>query len=686
MAISKNRGPLLTSKYRGSVDNFPREFLAFIGLDVYSQEVPVDIDIDPITGFLVESKLVQERDNERKKTNTFLTETPGGELESEVRLDNGLIGTRIRSLVPVGTDLETDRLTYSADQNNLGNGWLDQTIIEAPKLFSDQSFSRSRPDVTPSDFGALLTTRETEETFFGLAEDPELEPGDIKVSDKQIDVFKHRLSRSAIDVLELPITNINKGTNQFKQVETITRILELDTETPEEPTSTKDVSFTKLGDGTALEVRTEVPVIFEHLTSSINVLNFIPPEFRGLIPDFEVSHVAEGQVVNPPSLSGTEIYRQEEQVDKFNKRVTIRNLGSPTLPITYSNPRIGGEQYGGEIMKLVLTLDDSALSVETGLGVISSETKTLSPSLFLRITEKWNTATAWPILSSDRYNEETQTHDTIETQVVAPTYNPADGTGFIEELEAIDQWRSRRIKTVSTPTATSEATAIVTERWAPFQFPGWLTSTGIGYYVRRTRAELCRQIIKTWFVNSATKPTVAVNEIIMDNPIINSLNDVTRIEYAGECLHDDYSLGSLFFPATTPTATEYVYGEVIGYELLNLITLYNPGTGYGIGDVLTITGDGHSTVVTVTSVGTAGSVLTYTPLVGAFDWPLGLNGPYTATGGSGTDAAFYVTGYNSPIYDDTNKWIGKSKVVAATVTQTKIKNQWKIQTVNIVMR
>jgi hypothetical protein len=91
MAISKNRGPKLTTKIRGGKDDFPKEFLALVGLDIISQKVPLDISPSPIAGLLIESRLEQELTDERRLVDTFLTELPTTSLDSEIMLPSGLV-------------------------------------------------------------------------------------------------------------------------------------------------------------------------------------------------------------------------------------------------------------------------------------------------------------------------------------------------------------------------------------------------------------------------------------------------------------------------------------------------------------------------------------------------------------------------------------------------------------------
>src|SRR2546421_2943038 len=125
MGIKKNPGPKLRTKIRGSVDDFPKEFLALVGLDTVTQENPPDIDPSPIVGLLVESRCVQERTDEWKKTDTSLTDDPSKfPLVSRIKLPDGQVGLRTRTLVKDGTTLPTlTALFQDADQHNLGNGF-----------------------------------------------------------------------------------------------------------------------------------------------------------------------------------------------------------------------------------------------------------------------------------------------------------------------------------------------------------------------------------------------------------------------------------------------------------------------------------------------------------------------------------------------------------------------------------
>lgn len=344
MSSAKNQGPLITSKYRGGVDDFPREFLALIGIDVLWRHVPTDVDTDPISGLLIESKIEQERTNERKKTNTFFTEFPDDVLLSGVKLDSGLVGERTRRLVTDPTALVVDGLTESADQHNLGNGWLDQTIVEAPSLFKHRIYKRERGIVTPEDFRATVQTLGYTETEDGPASDPgSLPAGYISVTDEEVDVFHHRLDSQYFPLGSLPQTNHNYETNQFKQLVDIFRTLELDSVSPASPTALQDVQWTKLGDGTAIQVRKVIDEVFAHESFNRTRRSVTPEDFIALLQEVTTATTLEGTASEPDPLDLGELERSQEQLDLYTYRDTLREVDTLSLPQTIVN--LGTNQF-----------------------------------------------------------------------------------------------------------------------------------------------------------------------------------------------------------------------------------------------------------------------------------------------------------------------------------------------------
>jgi len=710
MPISKNKGPLLVSKVRGGVDLFPKEFQAQSDLDIFEQDVPLDIEPDiifeAVNGFskLAESSIIQTQTNERKKINKFFTVFPFEPLDSQVKLESGLIGDQTVSIVPDPTDLVIDGNTESASQRNLGNGWLEQTKVESPSLFGHEVFGRERSIVTPDDFRALLTTSSFSETQDGNATDPLLAPGQISVNDEQLDVFHHRLSTRTIDLLHLPKSFVNSRTNQFKQVETVTRILEDDDTIPAMPTATLDVEFTNLGDGSALEIQTEVDVFPNTVARThVSVLDAIPSEIRSVIKLHDHEETVEGFIDDPPVLLSGEISRTESQVTEFTKRIQTSSLDPFDLGVPIINLETTS-QYGGGEVAVVITIDITPMEVDQGLMVLDSNVRTLvKDALFLR-TSRFMEGSEYATLVSDTFEEETQGRTTKETQIVAPTYVPALG----EDKIAIDKWKSQRILiTKALNGHVSKDTAQIAYRFSPYPFPGTLDYNRLITFqhkegFRKASAILVKHTIRTWWVTGPTIPTagdqdigsfdVDAKEIITDTvnvPIFRE-NDATGAETYTEVLHDDITntLGA-FYPATTPSFTKYYLGVDSGSGgTFGVPAMTANGTGYSVGDILHAGGHNFK----VYSVGLAGPG----EILAIFPDPLPPNrvffvsatnlGNLGLMGGSGTGATAVITevSYHNPIAG--TQWVGTEKPISAQISHTDRPNLWKVVTESVVMR
>lgn len=94
------------------------------------------MDVTTLTSTLIESKVVQTRTDERKKTDTSIEDPSAITLVEYVKTNEAQLGTRTNSLVAEGDALPTiTALTVSAEQNNLGNGKTEQEVITVASVF-----------------------------------------------------------------------------------------------------------------------------------------------------------------------------------------------------------------------------------------------------------------------------------------------------------------------------------------------------------------------------------------------------------------------------------------------------------------------------------------------------------------------------------------------------------------------
>lgn len=306
--------------------------------------------------------------------------------------------------------------------------------------------------------------------------------------------------------------------------------------------------------------------------------SIIPIEFRASITTTVESHIVAG-IASMPTLAAGEFEHSKKQLTKLLYEERITRLSDLEFPINQIGHETSSE-YGGAVLDVNRTLDDSSLNAEEGEDIVSSFVNPIGDSLmwFRETKKRPSTDAEWPTIPSDKFDKEMQVKALVEEQVVDPGYTEATGTYFIENLKGLDKWRSRRTKLTREPTAVSLATALVEEIDGPYQFPGliYLAPGGGGYFRKQASAQLCQQIIRTWWLSSATKPTrglpgsgddVEVQDIIMDDIVISTLNNVTTLAYSGMALHDAITtFGVFIYAATVPSATDYI--AMIGTEIV----------------------------------------------------------------------------------------------------------------------
>jgi hypothetical protein len=617
------------------------------------------------------------------------------------------------------TDVET---------KNFGNQHFELRIDTLPFLFTDESFCDERPIVTPTDFRALLEEHEHCIDAIGQASAPPvpLPAGTIRWCDNNVDMFTHKTCIKTIDTQTLPRTITNKETNRFKQVVQVDRILELDTSIPLIPTSTMDVEFTKLGDGTALEIHkttqnpsTLLPEIFDEKMASAEIPNLIPEIFRAAIPITMEQFIQAGTSINdPPVLPQGALFREEKRETEFTVRITNKGFLGLTYPQNIAAyVKLGGEQFGGEAVAGFAYMDVTPPPLLQGYNILSCDTKTLVPppnAVYLRLTEQLANSPSylWPILTDYKFDLETQTHIPITRQVIdATTYSPpANVPYYVENFNQIDKWRGRQTKTHKNVEAiNSRANALISYKWHPFHFPGTFDyqrqiSFGHREGYRRANAILARHTMRTWWLDSTalghSPPTVGdphdgtfdvmVNDIITDTvniPIYSSSSSVEGQTYP-DVLHDTFNntLGA-YYPATRPSLTEYYLGTPSSTTGTFYFAAVNvPGNGYALRASCTINGHGF----VVASVGVSNSLVEVTfpgaPTGNYIVTSVVDQGSFAVTGGGGSGAYCEVFQINYAVPVAGSAWVGTERDIAATVTQTEVPGLWKVVLESVVMR
>ncbi len=142
--------------------------------------------------------------------------------------------------------------------------------------------------------------------------------------------------------------------------------------------------------------------------------------------------------------------------------------------------------------------------------------------------------------------------------------------------------------------------------------------------------------------------TAAQTVRVIRNPTVGANGaNFTLQSGGGASAGTDRSAGSLIL--SSGASTGFQQGTVRIDTASNLsasgsvtaVTVYAAGTGYTVGDVLTLTGGGNNATLTVATLGSGSGVATVT--ISAAGSGYGISNNVATTGGTGTNAAFNIT-------------------------------------------
>src|SRR6266478_3608379 len=380
---------------------------------------------------------------------------PGPPLVSTVFDRDGVKKVVTERRVQVGTEVTDEAVAagvltrhfYTKIDTVVSNQITEVITVDSDSLLDLPELTTSIRNVIPEIFLAQIPLHVESHIIAGTAAEPALVLGEFEHSERQLHPLYKEVRSTILDNIgNLPITISGiKETNADKQVVSISMTLELDSTPATLPDEFTDVDYKKLGNGMAIETRRTIPDVFGNQVSETSITDPIPPEFRALFPTFTNAITAAGTITVPPPLGTGELSRREEQLTEFTFRRTTAAHDATGLPVTHISHELTAE-FGGTILAVAATLNDSDMSVDEGLMVISSEVKNLGNGLFLKITRAADTDTEWPELLATHIDEKYLLEIDIKKRVVAAgTVGGVDLDGTIREVRSIDKWRSIQI-------------------------------------------------------------------------------------------------------------------------------------------------------------------------------------------------------------------------------------------------
>ncbi len=173
--------------------------------------------------------------------------------------------------------------------------------------------------------------------------------------------------------------------------------------------------------------------------------DLLPEEFRPGVPvtTHEETLIGDATAITLPLALGV-LMERNAQIDFNTYRHTIRGRFDISLPQHITNREITTEFGGGRVDR-VLTLDlNSALVLEFGLTVLSSEIRKIDDQvdgLAVRTTRTL-VETTWPILESTHVDDTYGLVIDITKQVVDAGTTGGVSGGVYTEVKSIDKWKS----------------------------------------------------------------------------------------------------------------------------------------------------------------------------------------------------------------------------------------------------
>ncbi len=290
----------------------------------------------------------------------------------------------------------------------------------------------------------------------------------------------------------------------------------------------------------------------------VEVADIIPIEFKAALPVTTTEQTLIGDASLPTLVTG-DLMRREAQLDAYTYRLTIRgrpNLSYPVVIVNFETT----EEYGGGILGVAMTLNDSPMLPDEGLLVVSSEVKTLGAGLFLKTTRILDD-TSWPVLTEYDQDPEVQSLITTTYQVVDATavVPPSVVNGVITRYKKIDKWRSLQIvETYSLPADYEEQRFMAQTFPSLWDFTTYNYSTACGATgpIRHSFSTMVQARLAMSFSTSKetiTGLTLIPNTHHLVHDIINAvLNDAGTLTYTGTCS------GPVTLVASSPDYSTYI--------------------------------------------------------------------------------------------------------------------------------
>lgn len=328
----------------GGEQSIPPKFLAAMERREEKQPVKNDAKPEALSDEVVESAIVTDRLNERVRRT--IKKKPGNIVLRDIRTnDQGQPVQVVLTLFRTSDkkfNKDVPTLTRTTATEDLGNGWsIQETLIEGrydeagkfiEEPFQNIELATERSEWVPDKFNVAALREQTQEVTAGTVAQPTLAAEDLRISERQLSLYKKLVTRLTHAGVEFPVVLVSKRTNQQKQIVTVTETLRVVGTAPV-PTATRDSITQDLGNGYEVVITEVVPSVFLNATYTKQVEDAVPVEFRVALPTTDTTSASAGSAIMPTLGSG-DLLATEKQLTEFTKLVRLVTRSGLTLPVS----------------------------------------------------------------------------------------------------------------------------------------------------------------------------------------------------------------------------------------------------------------------------------------------------------------------------------------------------------------
>ena len=321
-------GPGLVTKKKGSANSIPAKFQAARQVTVTKSTVAANIEPTDTSSTIVESSVEQATVAKAQKIDSVLDSTIVTLVGNKVTPQQQL-ATVSEKMVPTGGGLDSlsvDALTIEGVVENLGNGQSVVTQIQAPSLFTEQTYATEKPLWgIPMKFKVANPPLKDSHVVAGTvsANDVTLAAADMDKTAEQVTAYKKKITASSMSPRDVSLVGTQTGVWGVESISESLLNNPPSTLAASGAYKTKEDSVDPIGDGRAVRKTVTFP------TSPGTLTEYRSDETTGIVVKLEKTLVSANPTL--PVLS-TNQRVDVQPIDVWNSIQIVSSVDTTKLP------------------------------------------------------------------------------------------------------------------------------------------------------------------------------------------------------------------------------------------------------------------------------------------------------------------------------------------------------------------